>query len=408
MENKNPAKPSRGARGRRDHWLLPVGVEEILPPAARHAEQVRRRLLDLLDSWGYDLVMPPLVEYLESLLTGVGHELDLKTFKLTDQLTGRLMGLRADMTPQAARIDAHYLRRDTPVRLCYLGPVVRTRPDEFGGAREPWQIGAELFGQSGPRADAEVLRLMLALLECAGFTGLHVDIGHVGVYRALAREAGLEGAAEEELHEALRRRSRAEVEAILADLALPRGADRHLKVLIDLHGAEAEFAAAEDALAGAGPDVRGALADLKAAWRAVDKAHSGIRWHFDLAELSGYGYHTGVVFSAFVDGYGQAIAQGGRYDEIGRAFGRSRPAVGFSADLRLLLKLRDEPAPAPSAILAPCRDDQGLRDAVRALRSRGERVVEALREGAQQDQDTGCDRELVQQGYGRWTVVARH
>ncbi len=392
---------------RRDRWLLPVGVEEILPPAARHAEQVRRQLLDLLDSWGYDLVMPPLVEYLESLLTGVGHELDLKTYKLTDQLTGRLMGLRADMTPQAARIDAHYLRRDTPVRLCYLGPVVRTRPDEFGGAREPWQIGAELFGQSGPRADAEVLRLMLALLECAGFSGLHVDIGHVGVYRALARDAGMDAPVEQELHEALRRRSHAEVDAILAGLTLPARVDRHLRALIDLHGAQAEFAAMEALLAEAGPKVQDALADLKAVWRAVDQAHPGITWHFDLAELSGYGYHTGAVFSAFVAGYGQAIAQGGRYDEIGHAFGRARPAVGFSADLRLLLKLRNEAAQVPPAILAPCRDDEALRAKVRALRARGERVIEVLREGAEQDKDTGCDRELIQQN-GRWTVVARH
>ncbi len=391
---------------RRDRWLLPVGVEEILPPAARHAEQVRRRLLDLLDTWGYDLVMPPLVEYLESLLTGVGHELDLKTFKLTDQLTGRLMGLRADMTPQAARIDAHYLRRDTPVRLCYLGPVVRTRPDAFAGAREPWQIGAELFGQSGPRADTEVLRLMLALLECAGFSGLHVDIGHVGVYRALAREAGMDDAVEQELHDALRRRSRAEVNGILAGLSLPARVGRHLETLIDLHGAKAEFVAAERALADAGAEVRAALDDLKAVWEAVDRAQPGIQWHFDLAELSGYSYHTGVVFSAFVDGYGQAIAQGGRYDEIGRAFGRSRPAVGFSADLRLLLKLRDEPTQAPPAILAPCCDDAALRETVRALRARGERVIEALSEAEGQGRDMECDRELIQQD-GRWTVVVR-
>ncbi len=391
---------------RRDHWLLPVGFEEILPPAARHAEQVRRRLLDLLDAWGYDLVMPPLVEYLESLLTGVGHELDLKTFKLTDQLTGRLMGLRADITPQAARIDAHYLRRDTPVRLCYVGPVVRTRPDEFGGAREPWQIGAELFGQSGARADTEVLRLMLALLETAGFSGLHVDIGHVGVYRALAREARMDGITEQELHDALRRRSRVEVDAILAGLNLPVRLERHLRALIDLHGGAAELEAAEAALADANPDVKAALGDLKAVWQAVDRAHEGLEWHFDLAELSGYGYHTGVVFSAFVAGYGQAIAQGGRYDEIGRAFGRSRPAVGFSADLRLLLKLRDEVARPAGGVLAPCCDDVRLRDAVRALRASGERVIEALSEEAEHGRDMGCDRELVQQD-GRWTVVVR-
>lgn len=391
---------------RRDHWLLPVGFEEILPPAARHAEQVRRRLLDLLDAWGYDLVMPPLVEYLEGLLTGVGHELDLKTFKLTDQLTGRLMGLRADITPQAARIDAHYLRRETPVRLCYVGPVVRTRPDELGGAREPWQIGAELFGQSGARADTEVLRLMLALLEAAGFSGLHVDIGHVGVYRALAREARMDGITEQELHDALRRRSRAEVDAILAGLNLPVRLEGHLRALIDLHGGAAELEAAEAALADANPDVKAALGELKAVWQTVDRAHEGLEWHFDLAELSGYGYHTGVVFSAFVAGYGQAIAQGGRYDEIGRAFGRSRPAVGFSADLRLLLKLRDEAARPAGGILAPCCDDEGLRDAVRALRASGERVIEALSEETEHGRDMGCDRELVQQD-GRWTVVVR-
>ncbi len=391
---------------RRDRWLLPEGVEEMLPPAARHAELVRRELLDLLDCWGYELVMPPLIEYLESLLTGVGGELDLKTFKLTDQLTGRLMGLRADMTPQAARIDAHYLRRDTPVRLCYLGPVVRARPDEFGGAREPLQIGAELFGHSGTQADSEVLRLMLALLTRAGFLGLHVDIGHVGVYRALAREAGLNREVEEELSQALRQRSHAEVGRLLDRASLDGGARRQLEALIDLQGGFEDFAPAEAALRDAGATVQGALAEVKAVWSAVSRAYPKVQWHFDLAELNGYGYYTGVVFAAFIPGYGQAIAQGGRYDEIGRSFGRARPAVGFGADLRLLLKLKDQPAKAAAGIFAPDSPDKGLSDAIEALRAQGERVIEALTHDAKEAQDMGCDRELIQQN-GRWTVVAR-
>jgi len=392
---------------RRDRWLLPEGVEEILPPAARHAEQVRRDLLDLLDGWGYELVMPPLIEYLESLLTGVGGELDLKTFKLTDQLTGRLMGLRADITPQAARIDAHYLRRDTPVRLCYLGPVVRTRPDEFGGAREPLQIGAELFGHAGTRADSEVLRLMLALLARAGFDDLHVDIGHVGVYRALAREAQINAEAEQELFGALRRRAYPEVAALLSAWSLAPQARRHLEALIDLHGGFEEFAAAEAVLKGAGPDVQAALAEIKTVWTSVSRCHKNVQWHFDLAELNGYGYYTGVVFAAFMSGYGQAIAQGGRYDEIGRAFGRARPAVGFGADLRLLLKLKDQSTKAAAGIFAPDHDDEALRAAISTLRTAGERVIEALSNDASEAQQMGCDRELIQQN-GRWTVVARH
>ncbi|HUW97510.1 MAG TPA: ATP phosphoribosyltransferase regulatory subunit [Acidiferrobacter sp.] len=391
---------------RRDRWLLPEGVEEILPPAARHAEQVRRDLLDLLDSWGYEFVMPPLIEYLESLLTGVGGELDLRTFKLTDQLTGRLMGLRADITPQAARIDAHYLRRDTPVRLCYLGPVVRTRPDEFGGAREPLQIGAELFGHAGTRADTEVLQLMLALLARAGFQGLHVDIGHVGVYRALAREAQMGAAAEQELFEALRRRSHPEVAALLSAWKLGPQARRHLEALIDLHGDFEEFAMAETALKDAGADVQAALADIRTVWTSVSRFHKDVHWHFDLAELNGYGYYTGVVFAAFVPGYGQAIAQGGRYDEVGRAFGRARPAVGFGADLRVLLKLKDHLTKAAVGIFAPDEDDEALRAEISALRAAGERVIGALTNDANEAQQMGCDRELRQQN-GRWTVVAR-
>lgn len=389
---------------KRDRWLLPEGVEEILPPAAGHAEILRRNLLDLLDTWGYEFVMPPLIEYLESLLTGVGEDLDLKTFKLTDQLTGRLMGIRADMTPQAARIDAHYLRREIPVRLCYAGPVLRTRPDEFGQAREPWQIGAELFGHAGARADSEVLRLMLALLTRAGFNDLTVDIGHVGIYRALAREAGIDDQNEHDLSAALRRKSQPEIMALLAGWSLPVGSRERLVALSALHGGLEDLQAAQVALAGGSPQVHTALAELIMVATSVQRAWPQVRWHFDLAELNGYGYYTGVVFSAFTPGYGQAVAQGGRYDEVGRAFGRARPAVGFSADLRLLLKLQDRAAPSPGAIFAPNVDDRDLAIKVEQLRIQGERVIEGLKNDEIEAQEMGCDRKLVKQG-GRWTVV---
>ncbi len=392
---------------KRDRWLLPEGMEEILPPAARHAEKVRRELVDLLDHWGYELVMPPLIEYLESLLTGVGSELDLDTFKLTDQVTGRLMGVRADMTPQAARIDAHYLRRETPVRLCYVGPVARTRPDEFGTAREPLQIGAELFGAPGVRADSEVLRLMLALLARAGFGAVHVEMGHVGIYRGLARAAHLTPEAEQELFAALARRSAPDVTALLASWSLPEGIRDAMQALIRLHGSFSEFEAAERALAGAPESVRAALAEMKAVWQAVRGLCAEVEWHFDLAELNGYGYYTGVVFAAFVGHFGRAIAQGGRYDEIGGAFGRARPAVGFGADLRLLLKLSDQPAKGGGGVFAPYREnDPALRQAISALRDQGERVIEALSDTPDEAREMGCDRELRQQN-GRWTVVAR-
>ena len=196
-----------------ERWLLPEGIEEILPDEARRLERLRRKLLDLLAAWGYELVMPPLIEYLDALLTGTGRDLDLQTFKLTDQLTGRLMGVRADMTPQTARIDAHYLKRERPVRLCYAGNVLRTRPDAFAGSRELLQLGAELFGHPGPESDIEVARLMLAALAAAGLRDLHLGLGHVGVFRALSAEAHLPEALENDLFEALQRKARPQVEA---------------------------------------------------------------------------------------------------------------------------------------------------------------------------------------------------
>ena len=385
----------------RDRWLLPEGIEEILPDEAQRLEPLRRRLLDQFASWGYELVMPPLIEYLDALLTGTGHELDLQTFKLTDQLTGRLMGVRADMTPQAARIDAHYLRRDVPVRLCYVGSVLRTRPDAFAGSRELLQIGAELFGHPGPESDIEIVRLMLATLDAAGLGSIHVDLGHVGVFRGLAAEARLSESLEAELFDALQRKARARVQGLLAASHVPETSRNMFLALLDLNGGRDTLARARDALRSAAQSVQDALANLDAVAMALER--SGRTVYFDLAELRGYRYYTGVVFSALLPGQGQAIAQGGRYDGIGRAFGRARAATGFSADLRRLARLATESAAGTRSILAPEGDSDALLQAMATLRAAGERVIQRLPGTAASARDLGCDRELVLQG-GQWIV----
>jgi ATP phosphoribosyltransferase regulatory subunit len=384
-----------------ERWLLPEGIEEILPDEARRLEQLRRRLLDLFGTWGYELVMPPLIEYLDALLTGTGRDLDLQTFKITDQLTGRLMGVRADMTPQAARIDAHYLKRECPLRLCYVGSVLRTRPDAFAGSRELLQLGAELFGHPGPESDIEVARLMLATLTAAGLRDLHLDLGHVGVFRALAAEARLPEVLESELFEALQRKALSQVELLLATSDAPAGARAMLAALVDLNGGIETLTRAHEVLKRAPRAVQEALASLERVANAV--AHLNVPVYFDLAELRGYRYYTGVVFSAFVSGQGQAVAQGGRYDGIGRAFGRARAATGFSTDLRRLLRLAASDATSLKGVLAPHAGMQGLDEMIAKLRAAGERVVARLPGDASSARALGCDRELDEQG-GQWLV----
>ncbi len=390
----------------KERWLLPEGIEEILPEEARRFEMMRRRLLDLFDRWGYDLVMPPMIEYLEALLTGVGKDLDLQTFKLTDQLTGRMMGVRADITPQAARIDAHYLKRDVPVRLCYLGAVLRTRPGEFAGSREPLQLGAELFGHAGPASDVEILKLMLATLAATGIENPYIDLGHVGVFRNLAIEAKLTPEQETELFDALQRKARSEMEGLLAAWDIAADKKAALAALVDLHGDAETLAQAETVLRRAGKPIQQALENLKAIARAIQAHNPNLSLHFDLAELHGYRYYTGSVFSAFMPGYGQALAQGGRYDDIGRAFGRARAAVGFSADLRVLLKLMPGGQMERGGILAPGVADAELQTKIGQLRSQGERVVLKLDDDQISVQAMGCDRELIKKD-GAWVVVKR-
>jgi ATP phosphoribosyltransferase regulatory subunit len=388
-----------------ERWLLPEGIEEVLPEGAWRLELLRRRLLDLFGTWGYELVLPPFIEYLESLLTGTGNDLDLQTFKLTDQLSGRMMGVRADMTPQVARIDAHHLKRETPTRLCYLGTVLRTRPEGHGGSRSPLQVGAELYGHGGIDSDVEVLRLMLATLHAAGLDQLYLDLGHVGIFRGLTRQAGLTPGQEAQLFDALQRKSRPDIAALLATLVLTDEMRGMLVQLAELNGGEEALVAARKVLAPASAEVQAALDNLDAIAGAVHRMLPGVPLHFDLAELRGYHYHTGAVFAAYAPGSGQALAQGGRYDDIGRVFGRARPATGFSADLKTLLALSTANPPGVRGIFAPCADDPALAQQVEHLRADGERVVCAL-PGQQGDAAAmGCNRQLALRD-GSWQVVA--
>ena len=309
-------------------WLLPEFIEDILPAQAMRIETLRRRILDLFFAHKYELVMPPLLEYMDSLLTGTGHDLELRTFKVVDQLSGRMMGLRADITPQVARIDAHLLNRKGVTRLCYCGSVLHTRPAGPAATREPIQIGAELFGEAGVEADLEILQLLCQALELAGVRNARVDIGHVSVFRSIARAAEVGAQLEAQLFEALQKK---DVPA-LRDLTRKMEAKTRdaLLLLPQLYGGVEVLELAEKKLPKLAPLAR-ALGTLRKLARACKIPAS-----FDLAELRGYHYHSGVVFDAYCDAVSGPVARGGRYDEVGKAFGRARPATGFSIDLRSL------------------------------------------------------------------------
>ncbi|MCG6900071.1 MAG: ATP phosphoribosyltransferase regulatory subunit [Gammaproteobacteria bacterium] len=388
----------------KDQWLLPEGIDQLLPPEAWRLECARRELLDLFSCWGYDLIIPPLIEYLESLLTGTGNDLDLQTFKVTDQLTGRMMGLRADMTPQAARIDAHPLQRSEPTRLCYLGTVLHTRNDGFGGSRSPLQVGAELFGHAGVESDVEIITLLLESLQLLLIPDIHIDLGHVGIFRGLARDAGLSAQQENELFEALQRKAVPEIEEMLKLFVGDAGQRQRLAALADLNGDRSVLQRAREQLAGASEPVLAALDNLGAIAALIEQRAGKETLYFDLAELRGYRYQTGMVFAVFVPGCGQEIARGGRYDAIGKVFGRSRPATGFSTDLRELMQLSKRSfVHNRGAIFAPAGEDEDLTSAVTALRQSGERVVRALPGQAGAAVEMGCDRLLVNQ-QGQWVV----
>lgn len=380
------------------HWLLPEYIEDVLPEEAARMEQVRRRLLDLFRSHGYQLVIPPLLEYLESLTTGAGHDLELATFKVVDLLSGRLMGISADITPQTARIDAHLLNRQGVTRLCYAGSVLRTRPDGLAQTRQPIQVGAELFGHPGIESDVEIQRLMVQALQAAGVQSLQIDFSHVGIFRGLIKRGQIDRSLEDALHQALQSKDKSATAALTHHL--PEEIRRALLALIDLNGGIDCLQSAQ-ALLPQFAEIKQALQDL----RRIAQQLSGlaVKVSFDLAELRGYHYHSGMVFAAYAQGYAGPLALGGRYDEVGSAFGRARAATGFSLDLRGLATALPE-AVAEQGILAPYDDDPSLQLLIQALRSAGEIVIVDLPGHEQCRSELNCDRKLTKNIQG-WEVV---
>ncbi|VAW52538.1 ATP phosphoribosyltransferase regulatory subunit [hydrothermal vent metagenome] len=379
----------------KQHWILPEGIEEVLPEQAARFESMRRMLLDLYASWGYELVMPPTIDFIESLLTGTGHDLDLQTFKLVDQLSGRTLGLRADMTPQVARIDAHQLQRDVPTRLCYIGTVLRTRPESIGDSRSPLQVGAELYGHAGIESEVEIIGLMLETFSAMKVEDVYLDLGNVDIYRGLAKQADLSEEVESQLFGMLQRKAVTEINSLLDTLDINNEMKTMLACLPSLNGGKEVFATAKKLLSSADANVISAIDYLEKTaelmMQRFGAALSETKIHFDLSELHGYHYKTGVVFAAFVPQLGQAIARGGRYDDIGKVFGRARAATGFSTDLKVLNQLSEKQFAVIEKILAPAECEQSV---IAALRAEGKTVIEQL-PGQQVDAKAmGCSKNL--------------
>lgn len=388
---------------RSNPWLLPEGIEEILPPNAARLEEICRTMIDNFQSWGYQLVMPPMIEYMDSLLTGTGEDLELQTFKLTDLLSGRMMGVRADTTPQVARIDAHHLKREVPTRLCYLGTVLHTKPMTNGGTRSPLQIGAELYGHKGIESDVEIICLMLSTLNSIGINNLHIDLGHVGIYQALIEQAQLSADQEANLFDILQRKDRPELISQVADWNMPESLVNAFSILMDLNGGVEVLQRAEDYLKEFGDKLINCIQDLKNLDDLVKQRIPDAPLFFDLAELRGYHYHTGVMFTAYVPGVGSGIAFGGRYDDVGKSFGRARPATGFSTDIKTLMNLLPQGDIKYSAIFAPWIQDEALSEKVNELRQQGEIVINALPGQTGDANAMECDRQLVKDS-GQWLV----
>ncbi len=380
------------------NWLLPECIQDMLPDEAWRVEQMRAQVLDLLRKSGYQLVAPPLLEYAESLLIAGSPDMDLRTFKLVDQLSGRTLALRADLTPQVARIDAHLLNRQGVARLCYAGSVLHTQPAGLNRSRELMQIGAELYGHAGLESDLEIQQLMLQALALVGVKDVHLDLGHVGVFEALVSYAQLDEQLESALFAALQSKDSTALQGLVAGLdALSR---RALLALPALYGSCSDVLERARSLLPDLPQIRAALADLQAVSETLQVTSIGI----DLADLRGYHYHSGMVFAAYHAGSHDAIALGGRYDDLGKSFGRARAATGFSMDLRQLYRLLPTVAPL-MGIKAPCVADQALNEAIATLRAAGEVVVVSLPGSADFPDELQCDRELVLRE-GIWQLLA--
>jgi ATP phosphoribosyltransferase regulatory subunit len=376
-------------------WVLPDHIADVLPSEARHIEEIRRDLLDMARCYGYELVMPPLLEHLESLLSGTGEALDLQTFKLVDQLSGRMMGLRADSTPQVARIDAHLLNRKGVTRLCYCGPVLHTRPDGPHATREPLQFGAEIYGHVGLEADLETLTLALDCLKAAQVGDISVDMADARIVQTLLRNLPLPTAQLAQVHAALAAKDASELKVLLRDA--PAATSRALVDLLQLYGDASVLDEAQKILPSE-PDIQTALAHLK--WLAGHVEGASVS--FDLVDLRGYAYYSGAMFSLYAPGATDALARGGRYDEVGKVFGRKRPAVGFSLDIKALTAVAAD-RPLRAAIRAPWGEAAELRAAIAALRRQGETVVCVLPGHESEVDEFHCDREL-QQSAGQWLV----
>ena len=383
-------------------WLLPEGVDEILPPRAMLLEQMCRKLIDLFSSWGYEFVIPPMMEYLESLLTATGEDLDLQTYKITDQLSGRLMGIRADITPQVARIDAHLLKRNIPTRLCYLGSVLHSRTNNSGDSRSPLQLGAELFGHEGVSSDIEIVKLMLATLDAVRISNICLDVGHIGIFRSLISKSQLNSMQESEVFEIVKRKAKDELKIFYKKLKINDDSSKAMLDLIDLHGDVGILDDAIHAFDKLSPDIRKYVNEVKTLTDSIiDKFDVSI--NIDLSELRGYNYHTGMIYTAFVPNEGKGIAFGGRYDDIGSAFGKARPATGFSTDMKQLLELQNISEDTPDKIFAPVDDNDSLQKKITELREQGKIVIQELEGQNATAKEMNCNQMLVCEN-DQWVV----
>lgn len=389
---------------REEQWLLPDGVEEILPLQAAAVEALRRKLLDHFAGWGYQLVFPPLIEFLDSLLNGAGRDLEHDTFKLTDQLSGRMMGVRADITPQVARMDAHSLRRQGPTRLCYCSTALRARGGKAGASRLPYQVGVELFGHAGFESDAEIISLLLTSLKLAGAKQITLELGHVGIFRALVAAAAFSEADIDALSDICQRKAVPELQAFLAARQLPPALHQLLARLPRLCGSAELLDDARQALAPV-PAALQALEELAALVARVRSICPEVGIYLDLAELRGYHYHTGCVFAAYLPDASEPVAKGGRYDHIGEVFGRARPATGFSADLKALAAICPV-APAAGVLAEGDLQDAAFAARVAELRASGETVVLALPGVNNDAAELGCNRRLQQTPDGQIQILS--
>lgn len=380
------------------NWLLPEYIEDVLPAEAARIEALRRKLLDLFMVHGYQYVIPPMLEYMESLITGAGHDLDLATFKVVDQLTGRLMGVRADMTPQAARIDAHLLNHQGITRLCYAGSVLRTKPDGLAQTREPLQLGAELYGHAGIASDIEIQRLLIKALQAIGISQIHIDFSHVDVFGSLIEACQINPQLEQDLYAALQSKDQSAVAALSKDLN--KTTREALLRLTELNGDQSVLTKALQVLPNT-PAIKTAVESLMQVAEALSDLDVTVS--FDLSELRGYHYHSGIVFAAYAQGYKGPLALGGRYDEVGQSFGRARPATGFSLDLRGVVTALP-PAQSAMAIFAPAGTDKSLNAKIDALRSEGHIVIQELAGVASDTGELNCNKKLEHYNSG-WHVV---